>query len=131
MSLPPELQYNIISFIPFSSTPYCRSVCKEWGKEINSIQKKYVDVISNWYWKRRIGFDFKTTNEHIRYLILDYFHKDFIILPEKIVSILGLHMGLVNVVRPKNTRKRSDVKDWMMNLPLDVEDWKYVVGSII
>lgn len=124
MSLPPELQYNIMSFIPFSPL---KSVCKEWGKEIDNIQKKSVDVISEWYWKRRVqhqdyGLDIKTM---IRNLVLYATNESFLTLPEAIVYILGLNDVLLDVIQPR--LKKSDVRDWMINLPITLDDWYLVL----
>ena len=120
MHLPPELQYIIMSFVPKS---YLKSVCKDWNNEIKNIQLKYVSIISEWFSKRLVDENYTTIKELIRYYVVHMEPEQFIIYPEFIVDIMGLNPYLLDELPDVNVRKRSHVRDWMMNIPISYDDW--------
>lgn len=123
MVLPSEIEYMVILFNPDSS--FC-SVCKEWNAEIKRIRKNAVNIIGSWYKQRLLSYHFNMPNEIIRYYILEYPSERFISHPEQTVQKLNLNDELLSVLHPLESRKRSDVRDWMMNLPLTFDDWVFV-----
>jgi hypothetical protein len=123
MSLPPELQYMIISFTPQSEFI---PVSKDWSKEIKSIQKKSVNIIGEWYKSKRVTDDFDTVQKMIRYFVIHYPHDFFLMHPETTILKLELNESIGTVIPPLVNRKRSDVRDWMMNMPINLHDWGYV-----
>jgi hypothetical protein len=123
MALPSELQYMILSFVPQSEFI---PICKNWAEEIKSIQKKAVDKIGSWYKLKKLREDYDTVHEMIRYFVLYYQHDFFLMLPEFTVLKLDLNQQLIDVLPDLVGRKRSDVRDWMMNMPIDLDEWLYV-----
>ena len=131
MYIPLELQYNIISFIPFSNL---KLVCKEWSEEITIIQKNAVDIISEWYWKRRVpkiflGPDMRTHFSVVRFFVVHLQDIYFFQCPGFITLTCGLNLDIMNVL-PDILRK-SDVKDWIINLPIDPEDCVYEIMRLL
>lgn len=122
MFIPSELQYKIISFIP--SGELCL-VCKEWNEEIKNIQKEYVDMIGLWYKKRKVHEYHIKLSGMVRYYVVHYPKEFFISYPESIVRKLGLNTDLLSVL-PNDNRKRSQVRDWILNMPITVSDLVFV-----
>jgi hypothetical protein len=120
MYLPPELQYMIISFVPHSDFI---TVSKDWSKEIKSIQKKSVNIIGEWYKSKRVRDHYSTVYEMIRFFVIHYPTEFFLMHPESTVLRLGLNESIVTVIPTLANRKRSDVRDWMMNMPINLDDW--------
>lgn len=124
MSLPLELQFLIISFTPETDL---KSVSREWNDEIKIIQKKAVDKISNWYYKNRPHeYWAGNVNRLIRYYVINYPDDEFMVYPEFTVDKLRLNHELITVLPVLGSRRRSDVRDWMLNLPIGINDWMYV-----
>lgn len=123
MNVPLEIELYIISFIPFYDLA---PVCKNWNKKIKSIRKKCLLIIENFYFKNKINY-FKTNNDLIRYICVYYDNVDFLTYPELTVSKLVLNPNLLRLLPPFSERKRSDVKTWMLNMPISFSDWMYVV----
>jgi len=123
MSIPLEIELYIISFIPFSELAL---VCKDWKKEINSIRKKSLLIIEKFYLRNKITNDFKTNIDLIRNLCVNYESKYFLPYPEFATSKLGLNTELLTLLPPLKDRKRSDVKTWMLNMPISLSEWFYV-----
>lgn len=121
MSIPNELWYKIISFVPHG---YFKAVCKEWNTEIKNIQKESVGTIENWY--RKVQENPTTVKELVRCLIVYCPPEFFIVYPEFAVRKLGLNETLLSLIPPLETRKRSDVRDWILNMPILLEDWSYI-----
>jgi len=122
MNLPFELQCKIISYTPYYEFFL---VCKSWKEEINSIRIKAVDIISRWYLKKRLMYSSNNIFNMIRYRII-YYPDNLLFLPEFIVFRLNLNEELLSLIPDLLNRKKSDVRDWLINLPLDIEDWKNV-----
>jgi hypothetical protein len=125
MYLPKDLHNIIISFVPQSDFIY---VCKDWAKEIKSIRKKAVNIIGEWYKSKRAIDNFNNVKDMVRYYVIHYPNDFFLMYPETTVLKLGLTEECITVgVIPKLVnRKRSEVRDWMLNMPIDLEDWSYV-----
>ena len=125
MSLPDEIECSIISFFPQKQYSL---VCKKWNCELKNIYKKSVNKIGKWYlpYQRDIEDDFNTMNELIRHMVLFYPKKHFITYPEFCVETLNLNRGLIDVLPKQDKRKRSDVRDWLYNIPLTLDDMIYV-----
>jgi hypothetical protein len=114
MHLPSEIQSIIISFAPHSNYS---AVCKQWSKEIKNKQKIAVNIIELWY--KYIHNNPLKINFINRYI--SGCHSLFISsIPDIIVKTLELNEILLDVLPV--TRKRSDVRDWLLNLPLDEEE---------
>jgi hypothetical protein len=117
----------IIEFVPYSSF---RTVCQDWNAEIKKIQKKAANIISVWYNLKKSSFteseDSGTVPELVRHYVLHYPNEYFMVYPEFTVSKLHLPPIVLAVLPPLDHRKRSDVRDWMMNIPLTLNEWKYV-----
>lgn len=123
MYLPPEIQYMIIELIPHSNY---LTVSREWNSEIKNIQKKAANTIGAWY-KKKSKYMYNSVPHLVRYYVIHYPDEFFIGYPEFTVSKLNLEEELLSVLPPIKDRKRSDVRDWMLNIPLDLHDW-IVVG---
>lgn len=123
MALPSELQYMVISFAPQSEFI---PVCKDWANQIQSIQKKAADKIGSWYNQRKVSADYDSVPEMVRYFVLHYPEDLFLMHPEATVLTLGLNEELVTVLPTLEGRKRSEVRDWMLSMPIELEDWIYV-----
>lgn len=123
MSLPSELQYIIISFDPRSEFI---PVCKDWSEKIKSIRQKAVDTIGKWYKSNRVNIDYNTVPEMVRCFVIHYPDNLFLMRPEYSVAKLGLNSELLTVIPPLLVRKRRDVRDWMMNMPISFSDWMYI-----
>jgi hypothetical protein len=121
MFLPPELQYMIIEFVPYTEF---KLVSKEWKDEINSIQKKAVDIIGNWY--PVLSRTIKTHKDIIRSFVIRTSVDLFILHPEITVEFFSLNRDLLSIIPSLNTRKRVDVRDWINNIPIPLEDWLIV-----
>lgn len=123
MDLPLELVYKIISYVPYTDF---RSVSKEWKGEIDYILGKSIKSIEKWYkmWKPRT--DYFTIEGLVRYYIVYYPVEYFISYPELVVQKLGLSVSLLDVIPNRDIRKRSDVRDWILNMPISVNDLNYV-----
>jgi hypothetical protein len=118
MSIPVDLQYMIISYIPQSELKY---VCKKWNKKIQKIQKDALNVIGVWYPK--IYNKYSTIEEMVRFAVIYVDYLIFIIIPELTVYNLRLNDGLLTILPSIKHRKRSDVRAWMNNVPLTLEEW--------
>lgn len=123
MALPPELQYMVLSFVPQSEFI---PVCKGWENEIQNIQKKAADKIGSWYKPRKVSENYDTVPEMVRYFVVHYPEDFFLMHPEVTVLKLGLNEELVTVLPSLVGRMRSEVRDWMLNMPIELEDWIYV-----
>lgn len=123
MFLPVELQYKIMSFIPETNL---RLVCKDWNGEITNLQKEYLNIIGAWYKKRKVHEYFTKLPEMVRYYVVHYPEEFFIRIPEFAVSKLSLNTELLTVLPNQSDRKSSDVRNWMLNVPLDLGDWMIV-----
>lgn len=123
MTLPPELQCMVISFVPQSEFI---PVCKGWENEIQNIQKKAADKIGSWYKPRKVSENYDTVPEMVRYFVVHYPEDFFLMHPEATVLKLGLNEELVAVLPSLVGRMRSEVRDWMLNMPIELEDWIYV-----
>lgn len=122
VSLPTELEYHIISFNPNLS-----GVCKGWEEEIKVIRFNAIQKISNWYYKRLCKKDSveRDVRDWIRKMIVHYPEEYFLGYPEWIVNMLALNNTLLDILPSKVSRKKSHVRDWMMNMPLTLNDWHY------
>jgi hypothetical protein len=118
MSIPLDLQYMIISYIPQSELKY---VCKKWNKKIQKIQKDALNVIGVWY--QKIYNRHSSVEEMVRFAVIYVDYLIFILIPELTVYNLRLNDGLLKILPSIKDRKRSDVRDWMNNLPLTLEEW--------
>ena len=123
MNLPTEMMNIIISFSPQSGF---LTVCKEWKKQIKNIQKKSGNIIGSWYKKRLSGFGRQSMKEKIRYAIVHSPEKWLIHYPEWMVLGLDLTEELLTVLPRIKNRKNSDVRNWLINLHIDMDDWRYV-----
>ena len=129
MSVPPEIQHMIISFIPHSSL---LTVCKEWNSEIKNIQKKSVDKIGRWYKKNILHLTddhlYNSVYDYVRCRVLYYPNEIFIGYPEYIVISLALPPQLleVDVIPPPHIRTRKDVRNWLINMPFDLSVWEFL-----
>jgi hypothetical protein len=121
MSIPVDLQYMIISYIPQSELKY---VCKKWNKKIQKIQKDALNVIGVWYPK--IYNRYSTIEEMVRFAVIYVDYLIFILIPELTVYNLRLNDGLLTILPSIKDRKRSDVRGWMNNVPLTLEEWYQV-----
>jgi hypothetical protein len=126
MDLPTEMRDIIISFVPQSRF---LTVCKDWKNQIKNIQKKSANIIGSWYKKRISILESESVIDIVRYYIIHYPEIWFIDHPEYIVSNLGLTDELLTVLPPVTYRKRSEVRDWLINIPIDIEDWKWIVQN--
>ena len=64
--------------------------------------------------------------EKIRYAIVHSPEKWLIHYPEWIVLGLDLTEELLTVLPRIKNRKNSDVRNWLINLHIDMDDWRYV-----
>lgn len=119
MSIPDELEYIVISFLPENTLQF---VCKRWNNEIKSIRKNAVNLISRWWYSKRIGNVFNEKNM-LRYYIVHYPRELFMTYPEFTVKKLGWDLELLDLIKPVESRKKSDVCTWMKNMPLSFDDW--------
>ena len=113
MTIPLELQYIVISFIPQSSVYL---VCKDWNNEIKNIQKNAVNIIGLWYKKKLITFQYFSVRNIVRYYIICCPEENFIEYPEYIVTNLRLNECILSVLPSILLRKRSEVRDWILNI---------------
>lgn len=123
MSLPSDLEYIIISFVPQSEY---LTVCKSWNREIKSIQKKSANIIGKWYNRKIVISDFSNTRDLVRYFIIHYPEEYFITYPEFTIKKLNINPYLLTLLPKLVNRKRSDVRDWMLNMPISLDDWLHV-----
>lgn len=123
MALPPELQYMVLSFVPQSEFI---PVCKDWKNEIQNIQKNAADKIGSWYKTRKVSENYDTVPEMVRYFVVHYPEHFFLKHPEFTVSKLRLNGELVTVLPSLDVRRRSEVRDWMLNMPIELNEWYYV-----
>jgi len=123
MSFPLEIELYIISFIPFSELAL---VCKEWEKKINYTRKKSSLIIEKFYLKNKIKDNVTNNTQLIRLLSVKYENKYFLPYPELSIRKLGLNTELLTLLPPLKDRKRSDVKTWMLNMPITFSEWLYV-----
>jgi hypothetical protein len=123
MVLPSELQYIIISFDPRSEFI---PVCKDWNEKIKSIRQKAANTIGKWYKPKRINIEYTTVPEMVRCFVIHYPDNLFLMRPEASVLKLGLNYELLTVMPPLLSRKRREVRDWMLNMPISFLDWIYV-----
>lgn len=123
MSLPYELELNIISFVPEFNMGL---VCKIWKKKIDTIRKTAVNAIGKWYRPRRITENWNNVHDLVRHMIVHYPDEFFLPYPEFTVGKLRLNEELLLILPPIQRRKRSDVRNWMLNIPIELDDWFYV-----
>lgn len=124
MALPQELQNMVIAFCPYSSL---LTVCKDWNTEVKNIQKKAVATIGSWYKKVHVIPDiYVSVKNMVRNFVLYYPKNFFIEYPEFTVHKLDLNYEILTIIPPIEYRKRSDVRDWMLNMTIDLDDWLYV-----
>ena len=123
MHLPTEMMNIIISFSPQSGF---LTVSKEWEKQIKNIQKKSANIIGSWYKKRLSGFGRQSVKEKVRYAIVHSPEKWLTHYPEFIVHGLDLTEELLTVLPRIKNRKNSDVRNWLINLPIDMDEWRYI-----
>jgi hypothetical protein len=123
MELPVEMELNIISFAPEHQMGL---ICKAWQEEINAIRKNAVDTIGKWYRPRRSTNDYNTVTAFVRHLVINYPNEHFLLHPEFTVRKLGLNPKILTVLPPLPIRKRSNVRDWILNVPISFSDWIYV-----
>ena len=107
---------SIISFVPECDMEL---VCKNWKDEIILIRKRNINVISNWWEPKRVVNTYDDLTQWMRYHIVHYPHDLYITYPERVVEILELSRVLLSVIPPLKNRKRSDVREWMNNMPFD------------
>ena len=62
----------------------------------------------------------------IRYYTIHYPTELFLIYPELIVSKLDLTTHLLTLLPESGSRKRSHIRNWLINLPLNEFDLAYV-----
>ena len=123
MALPPELQYMVLSFVPQSEFI---PVCNGWENEIQNIQKNAADKIGSWYKTIKVSENHDTVREMVRYFVVHYPEHFFLKHPEFTVSKLRLNQELVTVLPSLDVRRRSEVRDWMLNMPIELNEWYYV-----
>lgn len=123
MNLPTEMTNIIISFLPQSGF---LTVSKEWEKQIKNIQKKSANIIGSWYKKRLSGFGRQCVKEKVRYAIVHSPEKWLTHYPEFIVHGLNLTEELLTVLPRIKNRKNSDVRNWLINLPINMDEWRYI-----
>ena len=121
MYIPQELQFIIVSFTPFTEF---KPVCKNWNNEINNIQKTAANIIGKWY--TPVSSEYTNIKEMVRYYVIYHPPPFFITHPEFIVDLFALNKELLTLLSPVEYRKRSDIRDWMMNMPIILEDWDLV-----
>jgi hypothetical protein len=124
MDLPTEMQNIIISFL--HAQPGFLTVCKEWKKQIKNIQTKSANIIGSWYKKRLSGFGRQSVKEKIRYAIFQRPEKWIPHYPEEIVFGLDLTRELLTLLPRIKYRKKRDIRDWLINLPIDIDQWRYI-----
>lgn len=129
MYLPSDIQHMIVEFIPCSEY---LTVNRKWNTKIKSIQKKAANTIGTWYKKKMLKtrgeseHNYSSVQQMVRNYIIHYPDEFFIGYPEFTVFKLDLEDDLLSVLPSPINRKRSDVRDWMLNIPIDLEDWMFV-----
>lgn len=123
MELPTELEMNIISFVPEHKMGL---VCKEWLSEINAIRKRYANFIGEWYRPIRSTNNYDNVTTMVRYLVIHYPDEYFLSHPEYAVQSLSLNPELLTTLPPISTRKRSDIRDWMLTVNISFIEWTYI-----
>jgi hypothetical protein len=118
MLIPSDTLYITLTFCP--SSEY-KVVCKEWNDEIKYIQKQAVYVIEKLYIPN-IKFMI-TVNDFLRHAIRHFSYEFFLVIPEVIVDKFDLNPELLTVIPFLGRRKRSNVRDWIMNMPIELNDW--------
>lgn len=114
MFLPPEIEFNIINYLPLS---YNNSdfVCKSWRQERSVFRKKAVDIISNWYWNRLKGKFGNSLNFLLKYNKDICRYDGFLYFPLFVVDMEDLNQDILSVLPEEY--KKSDVRDWLLNIP--------------
>jgi hypothetical protein len=125
ISLPIELEYLIISF-DLSNTAFLK-VNKEWNKETTLLRAKSATIISRWYRNHKTPRDINTVKDCIRAMVICEFEDYYITFPERALYVLGFNPVVIEVLPPIYERKRSHVRDWMMNLPVSLLEWMRVL----
>ena len=125
MDLPIDLQNIIISFIPLSEF---RPVCKSINREIKNIQKRSVKTISEWWYTKKLHKGRHKNFDNIRNMVRWYVvrYEYLIEHPEFTVRKLELNQDLLSSLPRKDIRKKSHVRDWMLNMPIGIPGWRYV-----
>jgi hypothetical protein len=121
MAIPIELQYMIVSFTPQSTL---KQVCKDWNDEIEKIHKAASNTIGKWY--PNVCKDYTTIEEMVRYYVIYYKDELFIQHPEYAIYRLYMNPILLSVLPPIEDRKRSNVRDWILNMPITLDEWSFV-----
>jgi len=123
MSLPSDIQYMIIKFVPHSSL---MTVCRKWNNEIKNNRKNAAKAIGSWYKKRVFEHTYtcRFVQKLVREIIIYCPNEFFIIYPEFTVRKLNLEEELLSTL--PTPRKRSDVRNWMLNMPISLHEWRYV-----
>lgn len=123
MYLPSEIQYKIISF---SHNLKMSFVCKNWNREIKIIRRKYANYIGLWYSNKRVNSFYNDIKQMVRWLVVKYPESSFLQYPEFAVYKLRLNPFLLDILPDIENRKKSDVKSWMLNMPITLDDWEFV-----
>lgn len=128
MELPTDILYIIINYLPTTGN---KLVCKKWKSEIDYIFKRSSNIIGNWYNKIKCH-SLKNFGEHInvedliRNMIIHYPNELFICYPEKVVKCYDLNNNILSVLPKIIERKKSDVKYWLLCMPLIIRDFRYI-----
>jgi len=128
--LPNDIEYEIIKYIPF---PKYSLVSKLWSGEISRLRYEALKTIIRWYRKRMCPkpFNFnpffpKTVRNLLRSMMVHWHPNRFLVFPENIINTLGINDMLLTVLKPVKYRTPRDIYDWVINLPLIVDDFEYV-----
>jgi len=123
MSLPTEIEMIIISFTPEF---HLGLVCKTWRKKIRTIRKNASDAIGKWYHHRKVPENIGTVQELVRYMVVHYPTEYFLSYPEFAVKKLGLNEDILTTIPLVEYRKKSDVKSWILGMPISLNEWLFV-----
>ena len=129
--IPEELCHTITSFIP-NNHHSLGLVCKSWNSHIKDILLTKINILNKWYKIYRLNssrpavtgyLDYKKL---IRRYTIYYPTELFLIYPEFVVSKLGLPRHLLTLLPESQSRKRSHIRNWLTNLPINEFDLAYV-----
>lgn len=120
MSLPTEIEFEIIAFIP--SNAALPAVCKGWNDEVSLFKKRAASKIWNWYSQRRLKDEVKNPTDLFRLKLREYKDEWIIDHPKFVSNKLRLERTQLNI------QKKSDVLKWFLtvNQFLTMDDWNYV-----
>jgi hypothetical protein len=128
MSLPIEIQEYILSFLS-SNHNNLLLVNKDWLKINYNNIKKSINILSNWYNKNKIihnDYEYDSTHQLIRNKCIVYEKRILIEHPEFIIHKLNLPENLLSKISSKNIRTAKEVREFLINLNLSLNDWSYV-----